>query len=250
MHVSKPKPIDPDKRAAKAERRKRRKAHEAAGLAMTPRAPRPTAQMDHATNPRAARAAREGERAMHRERGPMSTCISARGEFGSHDLDDEHTCRDCGVLDEDALRAELRELRAVPTARQNGKTAIPTLDTLRGQRPPLDGLTLARTDFNDTYDTDRTVVADLAEANLITSQVAGSDLHKVVLDVDLPCGLIASSTPGHFHLFIDKAMTWPEYAALLEALTAAGIVEVGYLAAAQRRGHTAVRLPWVRKPAA
>lgn len=132
---------------------------------------------------------------------------------------------------------------------------VPTLDELRGRRLPLDGMALARTDFDDSYDTDRTVVVDLDQANLITSMVAGPEgtagnLHKLVLDVDLPVKVIESSTPGHFHLFIDHAMTWPEYLAVIEALSAAGIVEPGYLAAAQRRGHTAVRLPWVRKPGA
>lgn len=42
----------------------------------------------------------------------MSTCISRHGEFGSHELDDLHTCTLCHVLDEDALRAELSRLRA------------------------------------------------------------------------------------------------------------------------------------------
>lgn len=42
----------------------------------------------------------------------MSTCISRQGEFGSHILDDEHTCTRCHVLDEDAQREELRKLRA------------------------------------------------------------------------------------------------------------------------------------------
>lgn len=125
---------------------------------------------------------------------------------------------------------------------------IPTLDELRQRRPPLAGQVLARTDFNDSYDTDRTVVADLAEANLITSMVVGSEgMHKVVIDVDLPVSLIASSTPGHFHLLIDKEMSWIAYIDLLASLSAAGIVEPGYLNAALRRGHTAVRLPWVRK---
>lgn len=41
----------------------------------------------------------------------MSTCISWHGEFSRHELDDEYTCKLCGVLDEEALRAELRELR-------------------------------------------------------------------------------------------------------------------------------------------
>jgi hypothetical protein len=92
---------------------------------------------------------------------------------------------------------------------------IQTLDEMHARRLPLDGQALARTDFDDTYDTDRTVVADLADANLITSIVAASAgdpdglIHKVVIDVDLPITAIESSTPGHFHLFIDCAMSWP-----------------------------------------
>jgi hypothetical protein len=66
--VSKPKPIDPEKRAAKADRRRRRRAAEAAGTQMQPRRARPTAQMDHGSNPKGAKLAREGERAMQRER--------------------------------------------------------------------------------------------------------------------------------------------------------------------------------------
>lgn len=37
----------------------------------------------------------------------MSVCISQHGEFSSHEPDVLHTCTLCGVLDEDALRAEL-----------------------------------------------------------------------------------------------------------------------------------------------
>lgn len=66
--MSKPKPQDPAVRAKKAERRKRRRAAEAAGGEMLPRKPRPTAQMDHASNGKSAKKAREGERAMHRDR--------------------------------------------------------------------------------------------------------------------------------------------------------------------------------------
>ena len=139
---------------------------------------------------------------------------------------------------------------------------VPTLDELRERRPPLDGQALARTDFNSTgpgYDNDHLMVgADVEHANLITSIVGtgpgslchlGGQFaqHKVVVDVDLPVKVIESSTPGHFHLFIDKAMDWQTYLSLLEALVVAGIVEPGYWAAAERRGPTAVRLPWIRK---
>jgi hypothetical protein len=42
----------------------------------------------------------------------VSTCISSHGEYSSHTLDSLHTCTLCYVLDEDALRAELEQLRA------------------------------------------------------------------------------------------------------------------------------------------
>ena len=41
----------------------------------------------------------------------MSTCISRAGEFGSHHLGTDHVCFRCGVLNEDALIAELNQLR-------------------------------------------------------------------------------------------------------------------------------------------
>lgn len=41
----------------------------------------------------------------------MSTCISQHGEFGSHELDELHTCTLCHVLDEDGLRAEMERVR-------------------------------------------------------------------------------------------------------------------------------------------
>lgn len=66
--MAKPKSDDPEKRAAKAARRKRRHEHIAKGLQMLPRKPRPSAQMDHATNPKAGRNLRDGEKAMERER--------------------------------------------------------------------------------------------------------------------------------------------------------------------------------------
>lgn len=42
----------------------------------------------------------------------MSACISRHGEFSEHSLDNSHTCTLCGVLDEEALRAELAQARS------------------------------------------------------------------------------------------------------------------------------------------
>lgn len=46
----------------------------------------------------------------------MSACISRHGEFSAHTPDDSHACTLCGVLDEDALRAELEHAQPVLTA--------------------------------------------------------------------------------------------------------------------------------------
>jgi hypothetical protein len=59
--------------------------------------------------------------------------------------------------------------------------------------------------------------------------------------------LIPSSTPGHFHLVIERAMTWRSYKRLLKAMTRAGLLEKGFTTMAIRRGYTSVRVPWVKK---
>jgi len=91
---------------------------------------------------------------------------------------------------------------------------------------------------------------DLDKAQVITSMVAGeSGNHKVILDIDLPAQLIPSTTPGHFHLYIDVEVPEPEYVNMLEAMAKAGVIEKGYYGASKERGFTAVRLPWVKKEA-
>lgn len=86
-----------------------------------------------------------------------------------------------------------------------------------------------------------------ADANVITSEIQHSDLHAPVLDMDIPCALVPSSTPGHFHLYIEKPMTWRTYRRLLKALGRAGVLEDGFVKASLDRGYTSVRVPWVKK---
>ena len=90
---------------------------------------------------------------------------------------------------------------------------------------------------------------------VVTSEVAdrdakwkpATDLHKPVLDLDIPAVLLPSSTEGHFHLYIDKEMSWKSYKKLLTVLAEVGIIEEGYLRASVARKYTAVRLPWIKK---
>ena len=73
-------------------------------------------------------------------------------------------------------------------------------------------------------------------------------LHTPVLDIDIPATLVPSSTPGKNHLYLDVPMSWDQYTKLLDVMAEVGILEPGYVSASKKRGFTAVRLPWIRKP--
>lgn len=106
-----------------------------------------------------------------------------------------------------------------------------------------------RGDSNDRGEvTDAMFTDNTGAADIVTSQSkADPDIHSVVLDIDMEAELVPSSTPGHYHLYIDHAMTWDQYTRIIAAMTDAGIVQPGYYAASVARGFTAVRLPWIRK---
>lgn len=116
---------------------------------------------------------------------------------------------------------------------------------------PMPGQRLAKvlswvsTGYNDQ---DYYMTDDMNDASVITSLVSESDnMHKPILDIDFPVKAIPSTTEGHFHLYLDKAISSEAYEKLLNALADAGIIEPGYLGASLARGFTAVRLPWVKK---
>jgi hypothetical protein len=123
---------------------------------------------------------------------------------------------------------------------------------------PIPGTKLAKADGILTNEyvgaNDYEFTDDPNDAHVVTSLVTGADpvevpdMHKLVLDIDLPAKLLPSSTEGHFHLFIDKEIPKGPYFDLLRALHAAGIIEDGYLGASEQRGFTSVRLPWIKKP--
>src|SRR5690348_415165 len=67
------------------------------------------------------------------------------------------------------------------------------------------------------------------EANLVGS-LTTRGTHMPVLDIDrIPVRLVESSTPGNYHLYIDKEMPWETYLDLLWALVDAGILERGWV---------------------
>lgn len=84
-------------------------------------------------------------------------------------------------------------------------------------------------------------------AHLVTSLLPNGK-HKPTLDIDMPCVLEQSATPGKFHLFIDKDMSKDDYDELLKVLVKVGIVQEGvYELQFVKQGFTAVRLPGVSK---
>lgn len=127
---------------------------------------------------------------------------------------------------------------------------------MTAKTPPLEGQVLQVVPNigeyrpgDEMFNTTRWETGDLEQATVITSRVVESDKHKIVLDLDLPAKLIPSSTPDHYHLYIDRELDWQTYSELLAALAKAGLIEDGYAGASIARGYTAARLPWVKKEA-
>ncbi len=103
---------------------------------------------------------------------------------------------------------------------------------------------------------ERDVVVSKAAGNVISSRIVdsfdpatGEYMHAPVLDIDFPAALIPSSTPGHFHLYLDKPMTWTQYERILKALALGDVIEQGYREASRARKATFVRDPEIVKPA-
>lgn len=83
--------------------------------------------------------------------------------------------------------------------------------------------------------------------NLVSS-LCTDGLHRPALDIDIPCELVPSSTPDHWHLYFDTiALTWDDYVELLQALAKAGILEQRYVDVSIVRGQTLLRPEGVPK---
>lgn len=107
------------------------------------------------------------------------------------------------------------------------------VDDLNGSDAPLTGEELR-------------IPCSKEEANLVGS-LCEDGMHRPVLDIDLPCRLVPSSTPGHFHLYLELPMVEERFMALVEALGTAGVVSAFYSKAVQARRQSFVRCEWVRK---
>jgi hypothetical protein len=161
-------------------------------------------------------------------------------------------CIGCGKALYEAQEGALRVCDKCDTIYTNIHQTFNSYNHLEGLPLPLEGQILRRVNVlnNDDYSgkvVNREIVAEVKNANIITSEIAGTYDHKPVLDIDLNCKLIPSTHAGHYHLYIDKAMSWEKYRELLKALKEAGVIEPGYYNAALARKFTGVRLPWIKK---
>jgi hypothetical protein len=94
----------------------------------------------------------------------------------------------------------------------------------------------------------RRVVTDPEEATLVGSRSIYDDSeHEPVLDIDFPAALVPSTTEGHFHLYLNRTMSWDDYQKLLTTLYEVGIIEEGFYKMSLMRGQTFVRMPGVKK---
>lgn len=80
------------------------------------------------------------------------------------------------------------------------------------------------------------------EGNLISS-LTESGNHMPVIDLDFPIQAIESKTGGHFHLYIDKEISWEQYSKLLDGLYQAGLIQEGWYKDAIKSGYSLVRNP-------
>lgn len=99
--------------------------------------------------------------------------------------------------------------------------------------------------------------SSLIDADVVSSEIeppvgTGYGSHRrhiVALDIDYPAHLVESSTPGHFHLYLEVPGGIPHerYMELLRSLAAAKVIQPGYAKVSRERGHSDLRLPWVAK---
>lgn len=80
-------------------------------------------------------------------------------------------------------------------------------------------------------------------ATLISSEEIGTNMHLPAIDLDYSCNLIPSATPDHFHLYLNKPVTWWRYKQLLHAMYRAGLIQKGFYRLSVRRRASFLRHP-------
>lgn len=103
-----------------------------------------------------------------------------------------------------------------------------------------------RGEYGGIQQPSRVPVDKVEEANLISSHIK-DDIHAPVIDFDFPAYLIPSTSPGHFHLYLEKEMKWRDYKKLLDVMLEVGLIEKGWYDIAMKFEQTYARLPHIKK---
>jgi hypothetical protein len=88
--------------------------------------------------------------------------------------------------------------------------------------------------------------ADINNGNLIGSATQ-QGTHAPVFDLDFPAYLLPSSSPGKFHLYLEKEISWESYLDILESMVNAGLLEPGWVDSGITNGAMLLRPPGVFK---
>ena len=101
----------------------------------------------------------------------------------------------------------------------------------------------------DRPDLKPVVVSSLREANLIDSRVPDKPgIHRPIFDFDgMECTLVPSSTPGNFHLYVEKEVEWEKWLKVLESMAEAGLIQWGFYRLSKLRGASFARKPGIVK---
>lgn len=78
--------------------------------------------------------------------------------------------------------------------------------------------------------------------------VDGTGNHLPIFDFDFPIAIAPSSKKGHYHLYLNKRISWEKYVALLFAMEGAGLLDAYWVSQTVEKGEAHLRLPNIKKP--
>lgn len=85
------------------------------------------------------------------------------------------------------------------------------------------------------------------EANLVSSEIAGTHMHRPVFDCDIAVHLVPTSTKDHYHLWFDKELSWEAYEEVMTVLGKHGLVDDKWVTHSINRKRGLVRPEGARK---